>query len=29
VVLTLEGRDGGTLYYPREVGNKYYINVIQ
>jgi hypothetical protein len=29
VVLTLEGRDGVTLYYPREVGNKYYINVIQ
>jgi hypothetical protein len=29
VLLTLEGRDGVTLYYPREVGNKYYINVIQ
>jgi hypothetical protein len=29
VVLTLEGRDGVTLYYPREANGKYCINVSQ
>jgi hypothetical protein len=29
IVLTLEGRDGVTLYYPREANGKYYINVSQ
>jgi hypothetical protein len=29
VVLTLEGRDGVTLYYPRETNGKYCINVSQ
>jgi hypothetical protein len=29
VVLTLEGEDGVTLYYPREEQGKYFINIIQ